>query len=145
MHVSTKETDENGVHIFTNTAEGDGPVALASPDAKLSAEVIAVRRTASGGVFVQTALHIEEPVKAAPQLAKSADEQAKDYLASKSYSGDSAEQMLKKYGAAKILEFKAKDEAAAREASDAELAAALGLGKKEEPKAAETPKPPTLQ
>lgn len=61
MHVTTKEVDDQGVHILTSTVEADGAFELASAQAKLDAKVIAVRRTDSGGVVVQTALTITEP------------------------------------------------------------------------------------
>src|SRR4051812_48503747 len=61
MHVTEKIVDDNGVHILSSTLEADGAFALASEKAKLDAKVIAVRRTDSGGVFVQTAVSIDEP------------------------------------------------------------------------------------
>jgi len=124
MHVSTKEVDDQGVHILSSTVEADGPFELASDKAKLDAKVIAVRRTDSGGVFVQTALTITEPepvVQKAPEPEKpapTAAELATDYLKSTGLSDSEAAAAVERFGAQKILQKK-------QAALDAELEALL--------------------
>lgn len=112
MHVTTKEVDDQGVHILTSTVEADGAFELASAQAKLDAKVIAVRRTDSGGVVVQTALTITEPkaeTPAAPEPAKpepTVAEQAEEYLKSTGLSDAEAKAAVERFGAAKILQKK---------------------------------------
>jgi hypothetical protein len=112
MHVTEKIVDDNGVHILSSTLEADGAFALASEKAKLDAKVIAVRRTDSGGVFVQTAVAIDEPVPeavSAPEPEKPAptpEELAAEYLKEKGKSDDEAKGMIERFGAAKILQKK---------------------------------------
>lgn len=112
MHVTDKVVDEQGVHILSSTIEADGPLQLASPKASLDAKVIAVRRTDSGGVFVQTALTITEPTPEpvkAPEPEKPAptpEELAAEYLVSTGLSTTEAKAAVERYGAAKILQKK---------------------------------------
>lgn len=120
MHVSTKDvvTTEDqikelgvpaGTHILSNTIEADGPFAIASPDATFDTKVIAVRRTESGGVFVQTAVFISEPqpAQAAPaepaEPALTPEEEAVSYFVGKGFSDEDAKKNVEKYGAAKVL------------------------------------------
>jgi hypothetical protein len=106
MHVTTKEVDNDGVHILTSILEGDGATALASENAKLHADVISVQRTASGGIQVQTAVQVEEPQAAkaeAPAPEPTQEEQAAAYLISKGLSIDEAKEAVAKFGAAKVL------------------------------------------
>jgi hypothetical protein len=109
MHVSTKDTDENGVHILTNTVEGDGPVEVASAKAKLSARVISVQRTDSGGVRVQTALEITEPQPEAPKAAEAPtpaptpEEEAAAFLKEQGLSDEEAKTAVEKFGSQAIL------------------------------------------
>lgn len=135
MHVSTKDVigDKDsakelgvpvGTHILTNTVEGDGPVALASDKAELTAKVIGIQRTASGGVVVQTALFIKEPVAQAP-VSVTPNDQAAAYLVSKGKSENEAKAMVAKFGAVRILSAKSEDEAKEVEKLDAELKEAL--------------------
>ncbi len=109
MHVTEKIVDDQGAHILTSTLEADGPFQLASADAKLDAKVIAVRRTDSGGVVVQTVVTITEPKAATPQApepekpAPSLAEQAEEYLKSTGLSEAEAAAAVERFGAAKIL------------------------------------------
>lgn len=112
MHVTDKIVDDKGVHILSSTLEADGPFVLASPKAKLDATVIALRRTDSGGIFLQTALTITEP---APEVAAPApepeklptpEELATDYLKSTGLSDSEAKAAVERFGAAKILQKK---------------------------------------
>ena len=109
MHVTTKEVDDQGVHILSSTVEADGPFELASDKAKLDAKVIAIRRTDSGGVFVQTALTIDEPKPETPKApeppapVKTAAEEATEYLVSTGLSKTEAEGAVERFGAEKIL------------------------------------------
>ncbi len=112
MHVTEKVVDDQGVHILSSTLEADGPFSLASPAAKLDAKVIAVRRTDSGGVFVQTAVSIEEPKPAVVEAPKpeepapTPEELATEYLKSKGLSEDEAKAAVERFTAAKILQKK---------------------------------------
>jgi hypothetical protein len=109
MHVTTKEVDDQGVHVLSSTVEADGPFELVSPKGKLEAEIIALRRTDSGGVYIQTALKITEPtpeVPKAPEPVKAAptpEELAGEYLKSKGLSPKEAQAAIERFGAAKIL------------------------------------------
>jgi hypothetical protein len=112
MHVTEKIVDDNGVHILSSTLEADGAFALASEKAKLDAKVIAVRRTDSGGVFVQTAVTIDEPVPEVvpvPEPEKPAptpEELAAEYLKEKGMSEGEATAAIERFGAAKVLQKK---------------------------------------
>jgi hypothetical protein len=137
MHTTTKEvvTDdtkakelgvEKGVHILTTTMEADGPFELASPKAKFDAEVIALRRTDSGGIFMQTALKVVEPTPApveapkAEEPAPTPEELATKYLQEdKGLSAKEAAGAIERFGAANILRKK-------NEQRDSELTALLG-------------------
>lgn len=134
MHVTDKIVDKDGVHILSSTLEADGPFQLASPNAQLDAKVIALRRTDSGGVFLQTAVTVSEPapvVAAVPEPAKpepSDDEKAADYLVSTGLSAEAAKSAVERFGAAKILKKK-------QAALDAELDALVAPKKAEAPEA----------
>ena len=112
MHVTTKEVDDKGVHILSSTVEADGPFELASPKASLDAKVIAIRRTDSGGVFVQTALTIAEPVAEvpapapAPEKLPTPEELATEFLVSTGLSETEAKGAVERFGAQKILQKK---------------------------------------
>jgi hypothetical protein len=109
MHVTEKIVDDKGVHILSSTLEADGPFEIASPKAALDAKVIAIRRTDSGGVFVQTAVTITEPVAEAPEPAPAPEkmptpeELATEYLTSTGLSAEEAKGAVERFGAAKIL------------------------------------------
>lgn len=124
MHVSSKEVDKNGVHIVTDLLEADGPFELVSKDGKLTARVISVARTDSGGISLQTAVEITEPVPVST-TAPSADDQAVAYLVSKGQKKDDAVANVGKFGAARILSAKSQEDANAQKKLDAELAALL--------------------
>ena len=63
MHVTTKDTSKDGAtHILSSVIEADGPFELCPADAVLTGEVLSVKRTASGGIEVQTAISRSEPV-----------------------------------------------------------------------------------
>jgi hypothetical protein len=131
MHVTDKIVDKDGVHILSSTLEADGAFQLASAEAKLDAKVIALRRTESGGVFLQTGVTITEPapkVAAVAEPAKpepTAEEQSVAYLKETGLSDAEAKGAVERFGAAKILKKK-------QAALDAELDALVG--KKEESK-----------
>jgi hypothetical protein len=124
MHVTEKIVDDKGVHILSSTLEADGPFEIASPKAALEAKVIALRRTASGGVFLQTAVSITEPAAepvVVPEPEKPAptpEELATEYLKSTGLSASEAAGAIERFGAAKILQKK-------NAALDAELSALL--------------------
>ena len=122
MHVTTKEVDDQGVHILTSVIEADGPIALCSADAKISAKVISVQRTSSGGIQVQAAVEIQEP---APKPAPTRDDEAIAFLASKGIKGDEARQMIAKFGRERILAQKKEQEAQSQKQLDQELQKAL--------------------
>jgi hypothetical protein len=103
MHVTTKEIDENGVHILTSILEGDGAVELASDKASLSASVISAQRTESGGVKVQVALRIVEPAPEQKEEPKSPEEQALAYLKGKGFNDGEAAEALKRFGLDRVL------------------------------------------
>jgi hypothetical protein len=120
MHVTTKEvvTDdkkakelgvEKGVHILTSTIDADGPFEMATPKAQLEAKVIALRRTDSGGIFLQTALTITEPkpvpapVVEPEKPAPTPEELAAEYLQGIGLSEGEAKAAIERYGAATIL------------------------------------------
>lgn len=124
MHVTTKETDENGVHILASQVEADGPFALCSEAAKLSAEVVSIERTASGGFTLKTAIKVTEPV-AVPVKPTTPDDQALEYLGSKGITGEEAKKDLEKFGASRILAAKSKAEADKNASLDEELAEKL--------------------
>jgi hypothetical protein len=120
MHLTTKEviTDKDqakelrvevGCHILTTVIEADGPFELATDKAKFEADVISVKRTASGGVEIQTAFHVHEPQPekvATPEPAKplpTADEEAAAYLKEKGLSDEEAKAAVERFGAAAIF------------------------------------------
>jgi hypothetical protein len=124
MHVTTKEVDQNGTHILTSVVEGDGPNPICSENAKLTAKVISISRSSSGGVQVQTSLTIEEPAVSTPVAADpNADVLA--YLKSKGQSPAEAQANLAKFGAERIRGLKAKEDLEAQAKLDEELAATL--------------------
>lgn len=124
MHVTEKIVDDKGVHILSSTLEADGPFEIASPKAALEAKVIALRRTDSGGVFLQTAVSITEPAAepvVVPEPEKPAptpEELAVEYLKATGLSASKADGAVERFGAAKILQQK-------NAALDAELNALL--------------------
>lgn len=134
MHVTEKIVDDKGVHILSSTMEADGPFEIASPKASLEAKVIALRRTDSGGVFLQTAVTITEPVPEAlpvPEPEKPAptpEELATEYLEEKGMSAGEAGAAIERFGAAKILQNKNAER-------DAELKALLASPNRDSSKA----------
>jgi hypothetical protein len=121
MHVTDKIVDKDGVHILSSTLEADGPFVLASEKATLDAKVIALRRTDSGGVFLQTAVTITEPTAAAPELPKTVEQEAAAYLASKGFSSDDAKAAIARFGADRILQRRDAEEKAKAAELDDEL------------------------
>lgn len=109
MHVTEKIVDENGVHILTSQIEADGPFAICSKDATLTASVIRLQRTESGGVSLQVALSIAEPKPEAAPVAEpakplpTAEEDAAEYLAEKGLSVEEAKSAVSRFGASAVL------------------------------------------
>jgi hypothetical protein len=109
MHVTEKIVDEKGVHILSSTIEADGPFEVVSPKGSIEAKVIAVRRTDSGGIFVQTAVSVAEPTPepvAAPapvEKAPTPEELATDFLQGNGLSAEEAAAAVSRFGAAAIL------------------------------------------
>src|SRR5690349_349663 len=109
MHITTKEVDDQGVHILTSIVEADGPLALCSADATLDAKVISVQRTDAGGVKVQTSLTITEPAPAVAPTPEpvvpepTPEERASAYLEGKGLSADDAKAAVAKFGAGAVL------------------------------------------
>lgn len=109
MHTTTKDTDRDGVHILTSTIEADGPGELVSAKGEVKAEVISVQRTDSGGIQVQTAVKISEPVPEVvpvpepPAPEPTPEEQANAYLTGKGLSAEDAAAAVAKYGVRAVL------------------------------------------
>jgi hypothetical protein len=102
-----------GTHILTSVIEGDGPVALASDKAKLSARVISTSRTDSGGVQIQVAVFVSEPTPVAapapPPPPPTPEEQALAYFTEKGFSADSAKANVEQFGVARVLAMREKE------------------------------------
>lgn len=133
MHVSTKEVaaDEKqskllgvpvGTHVITNTIEADGAFELASKTAEFDADVLAVSRTASGGVKLVTALRIREPKPAAPAKPEDAN---LAFLKSKGLSDAEAGVALERFGHDRVQARRQAAEAEKGKALDGELDALL--------------------
>lgn len=114
-----------GTHIVTALLEGDGAVELATTKATLSARVISVSRTDSGGVQVQTAVLVSEPTPVVAKVVTPEDDAAA-YLASKlGISVDAAMSQVTHFGAPRVLAAKAREAMQAQEDLDKELSAVL--------------------
>lgn len=122
-------------HILSGTIEGHGAIALVSPDGDLDAKVIKLARTPGGGIEYQFAIFVDEPEPVKPEVPQSPEETAVAYLIAKGQSETSARAAVTRFGADRVLAAKAKDDAAANEALDAELSA-LVFGKPAETKEA---------
>lgn len=124
MHTTTKDvigtTEEAkemnvpvGTHILTSIIEGDGAVAMASEQAKLSAKVLHVTRTVSGGIEVQTAVFVSEPTPAAapapPPPEPTDQEKAEAYFTSKGFSVASAKAQVEQFGVGRVLAMASKE------------------------------------
>lgn len=133
MHVTTKEVDQNGTHVITSVLEGDGALAIASAEATLSASVISVQRTESGGVKVQVALTITEPAPAVAPAPLTPEDEAIAYLVGKNFDASAALLQVSKFGATRILAQRDAEKAEEAKKLDEELKALLTP--KEEPKA----------
>jgi hypothetical protein len=125
MHVTTKEVDQNGVHILTSVIEGDGALAIASEEANLTASVVSVKRTASGGVQVQTSVTISEPAPASAPTPLTAQDEAVAYFVSKGFTKESAEKQVARFGVYRIFAQRKADNAAASQKLDEELSELL--------------------
>ena len=125
MHVTTKEVDNNGVHILTSVIEGDGPVALASSEAKLSASVISCQRTDSGGIKVQVAVTVAEPAPEAKPTPLTPQDEAVAYFVSKGFAPDAALAQVNKFGIARVLAQRDNEKVAENKKLDDELAEML--------------------
>ena len=130
MHVTTKDSSIDGLkHVLTSVIESDAASELCSATDSLSATVDSVTRTASGGIQLQVTL-LRKP--AAPETPLTLDEQAMQYLVSKKESVADATADLAKFGAARILEAKAAEEAKENQALNDELMAKLETAPKNE-------------
>jgi hypothetical protein len=126
MHVTTKDTvgtDADakalnvpiGTHILTSVIEGDGATELASVKAKLSAKVLSVQRTDSGGIQVQTAALVSEPTPApAPTpvpvvVPPTPQEQAESYFVEKGMTPESAKAQVARFGTTRVLAMRDKE------------------------------------
>lgn len=124
-----------GTHIVTALMEGDGAVELASKDAKLSARVISISRTDSGGVQVQTAVLISEPAPVAVKVI-TPEEDAAQFLVDKlGISMEAAKSQVTHFGASRVLAAKAKEAAEKNSDLDKELEAVLQPLQPDDPKA----------
>lgn len=130
MHVTTRETDDSGVHILTSVIESDSATALVSEQAELSAKIISIQRTASGGIQVQVAVSVKEP---APAIALSPADQALAYFVDKGFTASDAAAQVARFGVDRILSQKANEEAVKQQDLDKELAAVLAGGDKPAP------------
>ena len=102
-----------GTHILTSTIEGDGPVAMCSDKASLSAKVLHVTRTGSGGIEVQTAVSVSEPTPA-PVMASAPAEDPKflaavDYFIGKGLTDADARKNVNQFGVDRVLAAKDKE------------------------------------
>jgi len=118
MHTTTKDvigTDTDakamnvpvGTHILTSVIEGDGPVAMCTDKASLSAKVLHVTRTDSGGIEVQTAVFVSEPAPATAPTPVIAEDpkflEAVAYFVGKGLSDTEARKSVNEYGVARVL------------------------------------------
>ena len=118
MHTTTRDivadaeaAEKLGVpvatNILTNTLEGDGPVALCSPAAQLSAKVISVARTESGGIVIQTALFISEPANIPVPVPAIAEDpkflEAVEYFVGKGLTDTDARKKVNEFGVVRVL------------------------------------------
>lgn len=82
MHVTTKDSSKDGAnHILTSVLESDAATELVRADQVLKAEVLAVRRTVSGGIEVQTLVTIgntEPEPEPEPPSTEAEDEESDD-------------------------------------------------------------------
>ena len=126
MHVTSKEVVadpetrkkypelSDGTHIITSQLEGDGPLPIASENAKFVTEVLSAVRTSSGGVEVKVAVSIQEPAPVAPvavleEVPPTAEQAAAAYLVSKGATEADAESEVQKFGADRILSARDKE------------------------------------
>src|SRR5437868_6267726 len=106
MPVTTKEVDKNGVYIPTLVIRNESPNPICSAQAKLSARVISVQRTASGGIQVQTAVAVSEPTPVVEAKLTPTDA-AIAYLVSKHFTPAEAKADVEKFGVERVLAAKA--------------------------------------
>lgn len=123
MHSTTKEvivSEEQakkyklpeGAHVLTTIVEADGPFEMASEKADIDADVISVKRTASGGVEIVSYFDINEPAAEVveipqPERIPTPQELATEYLVQeKGLSELQAADAVSKFGASNILKKK---------------------------------------
>ena len=121
---------DGDTHIITGSLEGHGSAALVSSEGKLDAEIIKLERTAGGGIEYQFAIFVEEPAPAQPEVPKTPEEQATEYLVGKGQSEEDAAKAVARFGSARVLARKAKDDADQAGALEEELDALLKPAKK---------------
>lgn len=94
-------------HIVSGTLEGHGATELASEKAQLSAKVVKLARTASGGVEYQLAIFVSEPTPAPVVAAKPAEDptflEAVEYFVGKGLTDSGARKKVNEFGIARVL------------------------------------------
>jgi hypothetical protein len=102
-----------GTHILTSVIEGDGPVAMCSDKATLSAKVISTSRTDSGGIQVQVAVSVSEPTAVAapapPPPPPTPLDNAIAYFTSKGFTAESAKAQVAQFGIDRVLAMASKE------------------------------------
>jgi len=99
-------------HIVSGVIEGHGSTEFASSKAKLSAKVVMLERTASGGVSYQLAIFVSEPTQAeaGPVLVPpTPDELAAQYFIEKGMKPETAKAQVARFGAHRVLAMKEKE------------------------------------
>lgn len=99
-------------HIVSGTLEGNGAVSLASDKAKLSAKVIKLERTVSGGINYQVAILVSEPTPAPVPVAVAAVDERREaaiaYFTDKKFTRVDAERQVDRFGVDRVLAMKSK-------------------------------------
>jgi len=94
-------------HIVSGTLEGHGATEIASAKAQLSAKVVKLARTESGGVEYQLAIFVSEPTAAAAVPAKSVEDpsflEAVEYFVGKGLSDTDSRKKVNEFGISRVL------------------------------------------
>jgi hypothetical protein len=110
-------------HIISGVLEADGNDALCSAEAKISSKVLMTERTESGGIRYQIAIFASEPKRAATQPPVAPHIEAAQYLLDEGAAKDAdhAADLVKTFGAARVLARKAKNKEEDDKALDRQL------------------------